>query len=189
MADFVDQSLNEHLCMTAARYCGLASARTEMALIDEHRVLVVHRFDRLIGADGAIRRVHQEDMHQACGDPDASIYQGDHGEGHSIAHLSRLLADNSADPDKDKRAFFDALALSWVLCNTDAHSKNYSILFNAAEIRPRPSLRCVVNNTTRPRPLSFLHSGDVASSGPQGDGSRQPAGVGGGRASRGVGLR
>ena len=138
MADFVDQSLNEHLCMTAARYCGLASARTEMALIDEHRVLVVHRFDRLISADGAIRRVHQEDMHQACGDPDASIYQGDHGEGHSIAHLSRLLADNSADPDKDKRAFFDALALNWVLCNTDAHSKNYSILFNAAEIRLAP---------------------------------------------------
>ena len=138
MADFVDQSLNEHLCMTAARYCGLASARTEMTVIDGHRVLVVHRFDRLRGADGVIRRVHQEDLHQACGDPDASIYQGEHGEGHNIARLARLLADNSADPDNDKRRFFDALALSWVLCNTDAHSKNYSILFNGNEIRLAP---------------------------------------------------
>ena len=138
MADFADQSINEHLCMTAARYCGIASARTEMAMIDEHPVLVVHRFDRLIDPDGTTRRVHQEDLHQACGDPDASVYQGDHGEGHSVTHLARLLTAHSADPDRDIRAFFDALALNWVLCNTDAHSKNYSILFNGAEIRLAP---------------------------------------------------
>ncbi|MDE0065685.1 MAG: HipA domain-containing protein [Acidimicrobiaceae bacterium] len=138
MADFADQSINEHLCMTAARYCGLASARTEMATIAGHHVLVVHRFDRLADPDGAIRRVHQEDLHQACGDPDASIYQGDNGEGHSISHLSRLLREHSADPDADIRAFFDALALNWVLCNTDAHSKNYSVLFNSAETRLAP---------------------------------------------------
>lgn len=138
MADFADQSINEQLCMTAARYCGVVAARTEMAMIDEHPVLFVHRFDRLFGPDGAIRRVHQEDLHQACGDPDASIYQGDHGEGHSLTRLSRLLAAHSADPDRDMRAFFDALALNWVLCNTDAHSKNYSILFNGAEIRLAP---------------------------------------------------
>ena len=137
MRDLSDQSVNGHLCLAAARYCGLPAVRTEVAVIASHPVLVVRRFDRLdVGGD--IRRVHQEDLHQACGEPDAPIYQNDRGEGHSMRRLARLIADHSADRDIDLRVFFDAQVFSWVMCNTDGHSKNYSLLLAGGNVRLAP---------------------------------------------------
>ena len=130
MRDLPDQALNEHLCLTAARYCGLVTARTEAMRIGPHAVVAVTRYDRLVAGDGTVRRVHQEDFHQACGKPDEPIYQGEDG-GHSIARLARLLDDHSIDRDTDRERFFDALAFNWVVCNTDAHAKNYSLLLGA----------------------------------------------------------
>lgn len=137
MRDLEDQSINEHLCLTAASYCGLPAVRTEVEVIAGHPVLVVRRFDRL-DAGGEIRRVHQEDLHQACGEPDVPIYQNDSGEGHSVKRLARLIADHSADRDADLRTFFDAQAFSWVMCNTDGHSKNYSLLLVGRSVRLAP---------------------------------------------------
>ena len=137
MRDLEDQSVNEHLCLTAASHCGLPAVRTEVEVIAGHPVLVVPRFDRL-DVGGEFRRVHQEDLHQACGEPDVPIYQNDRGEGHSVQRLARLIADHSADSDIDLRAFFDAQAFSWVMCNTDGHSKNYSLLLAGRSVRLAP---------------------------------------------------
>ena len=140
MRDLRDQAVNEHLCLAAARYCGLTAARTEINVIAGHEVLIVRRYDRVrsTGDEQRIHRVHQEDLHQACGDAGASIYQDDRGGGHSIRRLARLIAGHSADRDSDIRAFFDALAFNWVICNTDAHSKNYSLLFTGNSVRFAP---------------------------------------------------
>ncbi len=137
MRDLEDQSVNEHLCLTAARYCGLPAVRTEVEVIAGHPVLVVRRFDRL-DAEGSIRRIHQEDLHQACGEPDVPLYQNDRGEGHSLRRLARLIADHSADRDADLRTFFDAQVFNWVLCNTDGHSKNFSLLLAGGRVRLAP---------------------------------------------------
>ena len=137
MRDLDDQSVNEHLCLATARFCGLPAVRTEVAVIASHPVLVVRRFDRL-DLDGGIRRVHQEDLHQACGEPDVPIYQNDRGEGHSLRRLARLIAENSADRETDLRIFFDAQVFSWVMCNTDGHSKNYSLLLAGGSVRLAP---------------------------------------------------
>lgn len=138
MAGLQGQSINEHLCLAAARYCGIAAARTSIETIAGQPILVVERFDRVPDPEGTIRRIHQEDFHQAAGDPDTPIYQDDQGRGHSIATLALLMATHSADPDADRAAFLAALALNWVLCNTDAHSKNYSLLFAGAAVRLAP---------------------------------------------------
>ena len=45
-------------------------------------MVILKRFDRIRGLDGAPRRLHQEDLQQAAGDYRTSIYQGDEGEGH-----------------------------------------------------------------------------------------------------------
>ena len=138
MPDQPEQSINEHLCLTTARYSGLAAAETELQAWAGHTVVVVERFDRIRGPAGVLRRVHQEDLHQAVGDYKASIYQGDDGEGHDPAGLARLLRTNSTEPSRDIAAFFDALAFNWLVCNTDAHAKNYSILLgpNTARLAP-----------------------------------------------------
>ena len=137
MRDLNDQAINEHLCLSAARFCGIAAVHTEPLRIGEHSVLAVRRYDRLPRPDGTVQRVHQEDFHQACGEPDADIYQTDTG-GHSISRLAHIIADHSAEPDTDQRRFFDALVFNWLTCNTDAHSKNYSLLLAADGNRLAP---------------------------------------------------
>ncbi len=136
-----EQSVNEHLCLATARYSGLDGAETELQTWAGHTVLVVTRFDRVRDAGGELRRVHQEDLHQAAGDYGASIYQRSSSgrpRGHGPERLARLLRDHSTEPARDAAAFFDALAFNWLICNTDAHSKNYSILLgpNAARLAP-----------------------------------------------------
>ncbi len=137
MRDLDDQSVNEHLCLTAARYCGFPAVRSEVAVVAGHPVLVVRRFDRL-DVDGTTRRIHQEDLHQACGEPGVPIYQNDRGEGHSLRRLARLIANHSDNRDADLRVFFDAQVFNWVICNTDGHSKNFSLLLAGGRVRLAP---------------------------------------------------
>ena len=131
-----EQSVNEHFCLTTARYSGLAAAESELQTWAGHTVVVVGRFDRVHGPDGVLRRVHQEDLHQAAGDYKASIYQSD--SGHDPASLARLLGDHSTEPARDRAAFFDALAYNWLICNTDAHAKNYSVYLAPNAVRLTP---------------------------------------------------
>ena len=136
-----EQSINEHLCLTTARYSGLDAAETELQTWAGHTAVVVTRFDRVRDAGGGLRRVHQEDLHQAVGDYKASIYQRattGRTPGHDPARLARLLRDHSTEPGRDAAAFFDALAFNWLICNTDAHSKNYSILLGPSAARLAP---------------------------------------------------
>ncbi|MCY3643345.1 MAG: HipA domain-containing protein [Acidimicrobiaceae bacterium] len=138
MPDQPEQAVNEHLCLTTARYAGLDTAATELQTWASHTVVIVKRFDRIRGSDGVPRRVHQEDLHQAAGDYEAPIYQGSDNAGHDPATLARLLRQHSTEPSRDIATFFDALAFNWLICNTDAHAKNYSILLgpNTARLAP-----------------------------------------------------
>ena len=136
-----EQSINEHLCLATARYSGLDSAKTELQTWAGHTAVVVTRFDRVRDTGGGLRRVHQEDLHQAVGDYRASIYQRPttgRTPGHDPARLARLLRNHSTEPARDTAAFFDALAFNWLICNTDAHSKNYSILLGPSTARLAP---------------------------------------------------
>lgn len=136
-----EQSINEHLSLATARYSGLDAAETELQTWAGHTAVVVTRFDRVRDAGGGLRRVHQEDLHQAVGDYRASIYQRattGRTPGHDPARLARLLRDHSTEPARDTAAFFDALAFNWLICNTDAHSKNYSILLGPSAARLAP---------------------------------------------------
>ena len=80
-------------------------------------------------------------LHQAASDYKASIYQRSstgRASGHDPARLARLLRDHSTEPTRDAAAFFEALAFNWLICNTDAHSKNYSILLGPSAARLAP---------------------------------------------------
>lgn len=117
----------EHFCLRLARAAGVPSVRTEVIAFGDEKAIVVERYDRLRTQDGSVLRIHQEDMSQALRIPPARKYQTDGGPGlYDI--MTKVLA-NSADPEADRAAFVRIVALNFIIGGTDAHAKNYSILF------------------------------------------------------------
>jgi serine/threonine-protein kinase HipA len=137
VAGLDDHDLNEHLCLTAARRCGLTAASTELARFEDQSAVVVTRYDRRIEGR-EVKRVHQEDACQALGFPPAEKYQSDGGPGvRQIAELlRRAMPANVAE--QAVVAFADALAFNWLIAGTDAHAKNYSLLLAADQVRIAP---------------------------------------------------
>lgn len=115
---------NEAFCMRVARSLGLDVANVETIPVDDRSVLVVERYDRVISADGSVRRIHQEDFCQALGMPSDRKYQEDGGP--ALATIVRVLQ-NVADNDAPEM-FLRALTLNVALGNCDAHAKNFSLL-------------------------------------------------------------
>jgi serine/threonine-protein kinase HipA len=115
---------NEAFCMRVARHLGLPAAHVETTVVDGRPVLIVERYDRVVGPDGVVRRVHQEDLCQALGLPPDRKYEQDAGP--TLARSARLLQD-MADPSS-LDAFLCALTLNVALGNCDAHGKNFSLL-------------------------------------------------------------
>ena len=62
--------------------------------------------------------------------------------------VDRHLRAHLTEPARDVAALFDALAFNWLICNTDAHAKNYSVLLgpNAARLAPLYDIWSVMPN-------------------------------------------
>jgi serine/threonine-protein kinase HipA len=134
---FEAQHLNEHLCLTAARMLGIAAATTHIETFEDETAIVVERFDRTI-RDGALTRVHQEDLCQALSVPPARKYQSDGGPTPGqIAELIRSAVPGD-DAETDVWRFVDGLAFNWLIAGTDAHAKNYGLLLSQTQIRLAP---------------------------------------------------
>jgi serine/threonine-protein kinase HipA len=118
---------NEWLCSLILRAYGLPVAACEPMQFEDQRVLVVERFDRTWRHDpggGTLVRVPQEDMCQALGVPPQTKYESDGGPG--IDQILALLNGAIAGA-QDKRTFFQAQILFWMLAATDGHAKNFSL--------------------------------------------------------------
>ncbi len=135
---FDDHDLNEHLCLTAARRAGLIAANTWIATFEDQSAIVAERYDRVNLVQGRVRRIHQEDTCQALGEPPERKYQNEGGPtSTAIANLlRRTLPGQEADIAISR--FLDALILNWLICGTDAHSKNYSLLLAGRQVRLAP---------------------------------------------------
>jgi len=115
---------NEMFCMSVARRLGLPAAETELISIGERPCLVSRRFDRSTDGEGAVR-LHQEDLCQALAVPSNLKYQSELGPG--FARFRTLLAEIGRGADV--RRMVRAAAMNFVLGNSDAHGKNFAILF------------------------------------------------------------
>jgi serine/threonine-protein kinase HipA len=114
---------NEAFCMRLARQLDLAVADVETSTASGRKLLVVSRYDRIVDSDGAVRRIHQEDLCQATGTPPARKYEEDGGP--SLRRFAALLA--AADPDS-LPTLLAATTLNVAIGNGDAHAKNFSLL-------------------------------------------------------------
>jgi serine/threonine-protein kinase HipA len=133
-----DHDLNEHLCLRAARNLGLAAAATRIEVFEDQSAVVSERYDRAIGDTGWARRIHQEDLCQATGHRPELKYQNEGGPTSTdIARLLRRVLPGRVAEDSVWR-FFEALTLNWLICGTDAHAKNYSLLLSGAQVRLAP---------------------------------------------------
>jgi serine/threonine-protein kinase HipA len=123
--DLSDSCENEWLCAQIAEAFGLAVAKCEIQYFEDVKTLIVERFDRKLASDGSwLMRLPQEDTCQALGISPNLKYQSDGGPGiESIMHL--LLG--SAEPTKDRDAFFSSQVLFWLLAAIDGHAKNFSL--------------------------------------------------------------
>lgn len=118
---------NEWLCARILAGYGLPVADCVPLQFEDMKVLSVTRFDRAWrnGPRGQwLARLPQEDFCQATGTPAASKYEGDGGPG--IDRIMGLLA-TSAEAEQDRRTFFLAQLLFWMLRAPDGHAKNFSL--------------------------------------------------------------
>lgn len=124
-ADLSTSVENEWLCAQIVRESGLPVADCEIADFEDQHALVVKRFDRRLASNGRWwLRLPQEDMCQVTGTPPGQRYESDGGPG--ISDICSLLL-GSRRAEIDRRNFFRAQVLFWMLCATDGHAKNFSV--------------------------------------------------------------
>lgn len=131
---------NEALCMKLAAAIGLPAAGVETRTADGVDFLLVERYDRyhrqVPGAEAVLERLHQEDFCQAMGIASEFKYQKEGGP--SLKQCFALLRDVSSAPVIDLARLLDAVIYNYLVGNSDAHGKNFSLLYKGQEIRLAP---------------------------------------------------
>ena len=119
---------NEWLCAQILAGYGLPVAACQPLCFEDLKVLAVERFDRAWWTapqgDKRLLRLPQEDLCQAKGLPPTAKYEADGGPG--IDAIFQVL-EGSMTREQDRRVFFQAQVLFWMLCATDGHAKNFSL--------------------------------------------------------------
>ena len=142
-----DLVANEYSCYRLSQALGLTTAQAEVitreqADLPEHvpfnEILAVQRFDHL--ADGT--RVHMEEFNQALG------YAPRHKYGKGLQHdwptMLRVLDRLSPQPVADTREFLARTIAAILMGNTDAHLKNWALLYPDGRLpRLAPVYDCV----------------------------------------------
>lgn len=132
-----DQDLVEHVTMRTAEAIGLGAAMTRVETFGDIRALVVTRYDRVADPTGTTLRVHQEDMCQALGVWPFRKYESQGGP--SAPAIADLIKTYSSGPSgDDNRRFARGLVFNWLMCGTDAHARNYSMLLSRGTARLAP---------------------------------------------------
>jgi serine/threonine-protein kinase HipA len=119
---------NEWLCAQILKAYGLPVAHCEPVQFEDMKALAVERFDRMWwttpSGERQLVRLPQEDLCQATATTPDLKYEAQGGPG-----IDRIMAvlDGSMTPEQDKRTFFLAQVLFWMLCAPDGHAKNFSL--------------------------------------------------------------
>jgi serine/threonine-protein kinase HipA len=122
---------NEAFCLTLAKKVGLRTVAITTGNAGKRTFLLVQRYDRT-GGGGRWRRLHQEDFCQALGKPPSAKYEINQTGvcGPTLKDMFDLTRRLMA-PTEILR-LLDMVIFNVIVCNTDAHGKNYSIMLNAA---------------------------------------------------------
>lgn len=135
---------NETYCLRLAQAIGIRAAEATILSAGTRRAICVLRYDRRLGRDNRLQRIHQEDFAQANGVPPGRKYERGTLPGPGIA---TLLQTGRELPPGDALALLDQLIFNILVANTDAHAKNYSLLLpvgGGARLAPLYDVSCVL---------------------------------------------
>jgi serine/threonine-protein kinase HipA len=135
---------NEAFCMRIAQNLGLAVAPVGTIEVAKRKLIVVERFDRSVGRDGAVERIHQEDFCQATGIPPDTKYEEDGGP--SLQRIAGIVQSVAAADSLER--LLRAVTLNVLIGNGDAHAKNFSLLHEASgalTLTPLYDLMCTLH--------------------------------------------
>jgi serine/threonine-protein kinase HipA len=135
---------NEAFCLMLARACGLEAAEATIGVAGKRRYLLVKRYDRFKDPQGEIRRLHQEDLCQLTGHfPSQKYERSSTGSGVTLKMMFGAVSDLVSPAERLK--LLDAVIFNVLICNSDSHAKNYSILIGgagSAQMAPLYDLMC-----------------------------------------------
>ena len=143
-AGFAGLATNELFCLKLAARCGMRVATAAVEPFGDTPTLVVERYDRRADADGAVVRLHQEDLLSALGRDPALKYEQPGVErrspiggfadvaafvsrpGPTLRDLAALLAAHLGRANLGP--FLAAVTFNVAIGNADAHARNYSVI-------------------------------------------------------------
>jgi serine/threonine-protein kinase HipA len=131
---------NEALCVSVLQRLGLITVHAERSVIGGVPVLLVARYDRVIGPDRLVSRRHQEDAAQVLGVPRELKYEADAeraglaNKNRGFAGLLGRFAGATRSPGDARLQLLKAAHANWLLGNCDAHLKNFAIMHGLAEL-------------------------------------------------------
>lgn len=135
---------NEAFCLALARACELDAAEATIGIAGKRRYLLVKRYDRFTDPQGEIRRLHQEDLCQLTGHfPSQKYERSSIGRGVTLKMMFGAISD-LVSPSA-RLTLLDAVIFNVLICNSDSHAKNYSVLIGAggsAKMAPLYDLMC-----------------------------------------------
>ena len=128
---------NEAFCLDICRRLGVETTRFEVITPAARPVLLIERYDRTVGRDGRVERIHQEDACQATATYPQFKYEQEGGP--ALATVAGLLSEHASRPALDRLALFRLAVVNLLLGNCDAHGKNVSFLHDAGGVRLAPA--------------------------------------------------
>jgi serine/threonine-protein kinase HipA len=142
IARFTGTTENEAFAMRLASAVKLPVAPIEPRCMQGRTFLLVERYDRELGSDGSVRRLHQEDFCQALSIAPENKYASEGGPG--FRQCFDLIRRACTTPAPAILRLLDAAIFNALLGNADAHGKNFSLLYarQAVELAPLYDLLC-----------------------------------------------
>lgn len=118
-------AINETFTMTLAAKLELGVAEVNYQPIA--KACVIKRYDRLLNANGQIKRLHQLDLCQIDGKPSTIKYESDGGP--TLLRCRELLSQSGVIAADTKR-LIQWIFFNLYVGNNDSHAKNLSIYFS-----------------------------------------------------------